>query len=39
MAGIITVIQLFFTLIIGMYFLTRLRSEKSDTQAIDENAK
>lgn len=39
MTGIITITQLFFTLIIGMYFFTRLKSEKSDTRIIDENAK
>lgn len=39
MTGIITITQLFFTLIIGMYFFTRLKSEKSDTRVIEENAK
>jgi len=31
--------QLFFTLVIGMYFLTKLRSEKSDTRTLEENSK
>lgn len=39
MTSIITITQLFFTLIIGMYFFTRLKSEKSDTHLLDESAK
>ena len=34
MNGVIAVIQLFFSLVIGMYFLLRLRSETSDGRAV-----
>ncbi len=39
MGGAIMVTQLFFTLIIGMYFLAKLRGEKTDTRAFEENSK
>lgn len=39
MTATITIIQLFFTLTIGMYFLTRLKTEKTDTRALDEDAR
>lgn len=31
--------QFFFTLVIGMYFLTKLRSEKTDSRTLEENSK
>lgn len=39
MNSVIMITQLFFTLVIGMYFLTRLKVEKSDTRTIEENSK
>ncbi len=36
---VIMVTQLFFTLVIGMYFLTKLKNEKSDTRTLEENSK
>lgn len=39
MTSIITITQLFFTLIIGMYFFTHLKSEKTDTKAMEEESK
>ena len=38
MSGAIMITQLFFTLIIGMYFLTKLRVEKSDSRSIEEHS-
>lgn len=39
MSSVIMVTQLFFTLVIGMYFFTKLKSEKSDSNILDENSK
>lgn len=39
MSGVIMVTQFFFTLVIGMYFLTKLRSEKTDNKTLDEQSK
>lgn len=39
MNAIIMITQFFFTLVIGMYFLTKLRSEKTDTKALEEQSK
>lgn len=39
MNTVIMITQLFFTLVIGMYFLTKLRGEKSDTRTMEENSK
>lgn len=39
MSNILGVIQLFFTLIIGMYFLGRLRAESSDEKTMHEGSK
>lgn len=39
MSGVIMITQLFFTLVIGMYFLTKLRSERTDTRILEENSK
>lgn len=39
MNGVIMITQFFFTLVIGMYFLTKLKGEKSDTRTIEENSK
>ncbi len=38
MSGAIMITQLFFTLVVGMYFLTKLRFEKSDARAVDEHS-
>ncbi|MCH5210570.1 MAG: AAA family ATPase [Oscillospiraceae bacterium] len=38
MSGAIMITQLFFTLIIGMYFLTKLKVEKSDLRTIEEHS-
>ncbi len=39
MSGAIMVTQFFFTIIIGMYFLTKLRGEHADTRTIEENSR
>lgn len=39
MNGAIMVMQLFFTLVIGMYFLTKLHGEQGDMKTIAENSK
>ena len=39
MSSIIIITQFFFTIVIGMYFLTRMKNEKTDTRTIGENSK
>lgn len=39
MSGIIMITQFFFTLVIGMYFFTKLRGEHSDTRTLEERSK
>ncbi len=39
MSSVIMITQLFFTVVIGMYFLTRLRVEKSDDKITSEQSK
>lgn len=39
MSGIIMITQFFFTLVIGMYFFTKLKGEHSDTRTLEENSK
>lgn len=39
MSNILGVVQLFFSIVIGMYFLTRLKGESSDEKTIHENGK
>lgn len=39
MSGVIMITQFFFTLVIGMYFLTKLKIEHSDTRTLEEQSK
>ena len=39
MSGVIMITQFFFTLVIGMYFFTKLRGERSDTRALEKQSK
>lgn len=39
MNSVIMITQFFFTLVIGMYFLTKLRNEKSDSDTLNEQSK
>lgn len=39
MSGIILITQLFFTLVAGMYFFSKLKNEKADTHVIEEYSK
>ncbi len=39
MSGVLMATQFFFTLVIGMYFLTKLRGEKTDGKTLDEQSK
>ena len=39
MNSVIMITQFFFTLVIGMYFFTKLRNEKSDSETLANNSK
>ncbi len=39
MSAIIMITQFFFTLVIGMYFFTKLRAERTDSRTMEENSK
>ena len=39
MNSVIMITQFFFTLVVGMYFFTKLRNEKSDSETLANNSK
>ena len=39
MNSVIMITQFFFTLVVGMYFFTKLRNEKSDSETNANNSK